>query len=107
MNYRVLYLLQSPKLIILEIKRLNLPDTAPADQVYQWLHYLPATEQLTPLTFVAMHSAPPFEERQFAQGSLRFSSIEGTFQPVGTSQVLTLHRDFLLEVPPTLVHQLA
>ena len=107
MTYRVLYLLQSPGLLLLEVQRLDLPATAPKSELYQWLHYLPASNQLTPLNFVSMHSAPPFEERFFTQGELRFSDIEGVFRPAGTTQAITLHRDFLPDLPPPLAEQLA
>ncbi|NML65399.1 hypothetical protein HHL22_09305 [Hymenobacter sp. RP-2-7] len=107
MLYRVLYLVSSADLHLLEIQRLNLPATAPNSEVYQWLHYVPASNQLTPLTFVSMHSAPPFEERQFKQGELRFSNIEGIFQPAGTRQAIALQRDFLFELPPLLAEQLS
>jgi hypothetical protein len=107
MTYRVLYLLKGADLHLLEIQRLDLPATAAKSEIYQWLHYLPASQQLTPLTFVAMHSNPPFEERTFAEGELRFSNIEGVFRPTGTRQNITLHRDFLPDLPPELAAQLA
>lgn len=106
MHHHVLYLFQSARLIILEIKHLGLPDTTPAAQLYQWLHYVPASRQLTRLQFVAMHSAPPFETREFTQGSLRFSAIEGVFSPAGTTEALAMRREFLMELPPELTEQL-
>lgn len=106
MTYRVLYLLKNDTLHLLEIERLGLPATAPKSEVYQWLHYVPASNQLTPLTFVSMRSSPPFEERVFEQGELRFSDIEGVFRPAGTHEAIALHRDFLPDLLPALAAQL-
>jgi len=107
MTYRVLYLLTSPNLHLLEIQRLDLPNTTPSNALYQWLRYVPTSNQLTPLTFVSMHSAPPFEERVFEQGELHFSDMEGVFRPAGTSKAFALHRDFLPDLLPQLAEQLA
>lgn len=106
MSYRVLYLLQSGRLFLLEIKRLNLPEAAPHGERYRWFHYVPDTKQLSSLDFVSMHSAPPFEEREFIQGSLRFSDIEGVFRPTSTAESIALRREFLMELPADLAGQL-
>ncbi|MGI4835326.1 MAG: hypothetical protein ACRYFK_17885 [Janthinobacterium lividum] len=106
MTYRVLYLLRNERLHIVEIQRLGLPTTTPKGELYQWLHYVPASNQLTPLDFVSMRSNPPFEERMFGQGELRFSNIEGVFQPAGTSEAVALQRDFLPDLLAPLAAQL-
>ena len=107
MSYRVLYLLQSSYLILLEIKRLDLPVTASHAERYRWLQYVPTTNQLAPLDFVSMRAALPFEEREFQQGSLRFSNLEGIFHATSTREPVALRREFLMELPPALVEQLA
>lgn len=98
MSYRVLFLLQSPSLTLLEIKRLDLPADASVGDVYRWLRYDAATDTLTGLDFVHMHSAPPLEERQFRQGTLRFSAAAGTFWPAEAP-----HTSLALVPEPSLV----
>ncbi len=106
MPYRVLFLLHSPAVTVFEIKRLDLPDTAPKNQLYQWLHYEAATATLTPLDFVQLHSAPPLEERQFRQGNLQFSAAAGTFWPTaGPAVGQPLVPATTLALPPQLAAQ--
>ncbi|MVN74984.1 hypothetical protein GO988_01450 [Hymenobacter sp. HMF4947] len=108
MNFRVLFLLQSSALTILEIQRLDLPATAPKGELYRWLRYEATNETLTALDFVHMHSAPPQEERQFRQGTLAFSAETGTFQPAeDPAAVYTLTLTPSLELPPSLAAQVA
>ena len=107
MPYRVLYLLQSAHLLVFELKRLDLPATAPVHQLFHWFSYDPATNLLTHLDFVAMHSAPPLETRKFRQGSLRFSDQEGSFHPVGATEAIALRRDHALALPLPLAEQLS
>jgi hypothetical protein len=106
MSYRLLFLLQNPTITIFEIERLDLPATAPKNERYYWLHYVAATTTLTRLDFVAMHSAPPLEERQFEQGKLAFSAKEGIFWPIATpaiAEALTIMASHTL--PPPLAAQ--
>lgn len=107
MKFRVLFLFSSARLLLFEIKRLGLPASAEPHQLYHWFHYQPHTHQLTRLDFKALSSNPPFEVREFAQGTLRFSDIEGVYRPApdGTPLV-AMHRDFLPELPAPVAEQL-
>ena len=107
MKFRVLYLFSSDRLLLFEIKRLGLPATAKPHQLYHWFQYQPHTRQLTRLDFKSMSSNPPFEVREFEQGSLRFSDIEGVYQPATAgAPPVALHRDFLPELPASVAEQL-
>lgn len=106
MKFRVLFLFSSASRLLFEIKRLDLPATAEAHQLYHWLCYSPTTNQLERLDFKGMHSSPPFEVREFGQGTLRFSSISGVYQPAGKAKAVALHREFLMDLPPLLTEQL-
>lgn len=107
MPYRVLYLLQSTQHLFFEVKHLDVASDAPPHELYCWLHHEVASNRLVALDFEAMQSSPPFELRQFRQGTLRFSNIEGVFHAAASPQVLALRRDFLLELPPHVAEQLA
>lgn len=108
MSFRVLFLLQSSALTLLEIRRLDLPDSAPKGALYRWLRYEAATETLTALDFVSMHAAPPLEERQFRQGTLEFSAEVGTFRPADDpAAAYTLTLSPAQELPPALAAQVA
>lgn len=107
MKFRVLYLFSSARLLLFEIKRLGLPASAEPHQLYQWFHYQLDTQQLTRLDFKAMSSNPPFEVREFAQGTLRFSDIEGEYHSAtDAAPPVALHRDFLPELPDQIAEQL-
>ena len=107
-TYRVLFLLQHPAFTFLEIERLGLSKQAPKSEVYRWLRYEVATNSLTALDFIGMHSAPPLEERQFRQGTLRFSAEAGTFWPAeAPDTALPLVPTPSLLVAPALAAQVA
>ncbi|PJJ59834.1 hypothetical protein [Hymenobacter chitinivorans] len=95
--YRLLFFLDNATTSIIEIKRLDLPDEPDRGKVYAWLLFDKASQALTKLDFVAMNSQPEAEERQFAQGQLRFSLREATFQPAASPA----DDEALLVCPPT------
>ena len=107
MKFRVLFLFSSSSLLLFEIKRLDLPASAEPSQLYHWYQYEPDTDQLQRLDFESMLSDPPFEVREFRQGTLRFSDISGIFRPAQPGKTTILHREFLLELPPPLAERFA
>ena len=82
--YRTLFLLEADTATLFEIKRLDVQSNNPGD-VYFWLYFDKATHALHPLTFVSMSAEGGVQQREFTQGHLRFTAIEGTYvsQPAG------------------------
>lgn len=78
--YRTLFLLEANTATIFEIKRLDVQSDNPGD-VYFWLYFDKANQELQPLTFVAMGTGGGVQQREFAQGHLRFTATEGTYTP--------------------------
>ncbi|MBO0356355.1 hypothetical protein J0X19_00220 [Hymenobacter sp. BT186] len=76
--YRTLFLLDTDTAAIFEIKRLDVQSNNPGD-VYFWLYFNKGTQALQPLTFVAMSNDGGVQQREFAQGHLRFTATEGTY----------------------------
>lgn len=78
-SFECLYLLSNTYLHIIEVKRLDLPDTASVEQKFLWLKMEAKTLHISPLTFRSMDSAGTLEERYFEQGYLKFNVQTGTF----------------------------
>ncbi|WBO85428.1 hypothetical protein [Hymenobacter yonginensis] len=99
--YRLLFLLNADTASIFEIKRLDVQSDNPGD-VYFWLYFDRASRQLRHLTFVAMHADGDEQQREFAQGRLRFTTTTGTYTPADAGPALALQP----VVPPTLPAEL-
>lgn len=85
---RTLFLLENDTTIVLEIKRLDLPDTADKSSVYHWLYYQKESKQVIPLVFRSMSSTDTgIQIREFADAHLEFNDSEGviTFNNVSTA----------------------
>ena len=78
-SFECLYLLSNPYLHIIEVKRIDLPDTSSAEQKFLWLKIDAKTLDVSPLNFSSMDSAGTVEERYFEQGYLKFNEQTGTF----------------------------
>lgn len=78
-SFEYLYLLSNPYLHIIEVKRVDLPDTASAQQKFLWLKIDAKTLEVSQLDFRSMDSAGAVEERYFEQGYLKFNEQAGTF----------------------------
>lgn len=77
--FKCLYLLENFYLHILEIKRTDLEETAPASAMFRWLKIDKETNLVTDLSFRSMDSAGEVEERYFEEGFLKFNATIGTF----------------------------
>ncbi|MBG8555962.1 hypothetical protein [Hymenobacter guriensis] len=99
--YRTLFLLEADTTYILEIKRLDVQSANPAD-VYSWLRFDKATQMLELLEFVSMTKADGEQQREFQQGSLRFTPTQGQYQPIGGSAPLALRVLAPAELPDEL-----
>lgn len=87
--FRCLYLFGNPAHALVEIKRLNVAEDAPAEQRYQWLWIDNANGAITPLTFIAMQRAER-EFREFRQGTLTFDARSACFRETGSETTHTL-----------------
>lgn len=87
-----LYVLENSDQYILEIKRSDLIDTAPAAERFRWMKIDRQNNQTTDLTFRSMDAAGEVEERYFEQGFLKFNKETGTFIEKFNSPQHQLHR---------------
>jgi len=78
-KYKILYFFQNSDTVILEIKRLDLPDNADAEATFHWLYFDKITGSLIKLWFRSMDSSTEIEERYFEQGYLKFNKTEATY----------------------------
>ena len=72
MEYKILYGFQSHGITILEVKRMNEPETADPDLVYFWLKISGPEQSIERLIFVDSDSNETEEFREFEQGELCF-----------------------------------
>lgn len=91
-SFECLYLLSNPHFHIIEVKRIDLPDTASAEQKFLWLKIDTKTLDVSQLNFRSMDSAGTVEERYFEQGYLKFNDQTGTFIEKYNSAQHPLHR---------------
>ncbi|KQS32278.1 hypothetical protein [Pedobacter sp. Leaf194] len=78
-SYQILYLFENPDILITEIKRLDLPADAKADELYHWLFLEKSSLSFIKLWFRSMDSSSEIEERYFEQGYLKFNETEATY----------------------------
>ncbi|RZL59179.1 MAG: hypothetical protein EOO93_16040 [Pedobacter sp.] len=78
-KYKTLFLFENQELVITEIKRLDLPETASLNDVFHWLYFEKESNSLIKLWFRSMDSSNEIEERFFEQGYLKFNSTEVTY----------------------------
>ncbi|TGE14085.1 hypothetical protein [Hymenobacter elongatus] len=88
--YRTLFFLDNATTSIVEIKRLDLPTEQDPGLLYHWLLFDKATQNIIKLEFLSMNSLPQVEEREFAQGSLRFDPQTGAYTSATTGQTQQL-----------------
>lgn len=80
MNLKVLYLLSNDEVDVLEVKRTDLPPTAPPSDVYHWLCHFKETGRILKLIFASMASQDGVETRQFQNGKLQFDLFQGSLE---------------------------
>lgn len=73
-QYEVLHLFCTPQAYLAEIRRLDLPVTAPKAKRYCWLWIEDST--VSSLSFEGM-SATPEQKRVFAEAHFRFDEVRG------------------------------
>ena len=74
-----LYFLESPSIILVEIKRTDNTNETDLSKIYYWFVFNKKTTQLTHCTFINMQQTDTLQMRTFAQGSLQFDQQRGTF----------------------------
>ncbi len=97
--YKTLFLLEAATDLVFEIKRLDVQSTNPGE-VYFWFRFDKATQQLQPLTFVAMDSRSDEQYRTFVQGALQFGPSAGTYTPQLLGTPIHLHLIVPAILPP-------
>lgn len=89
--YRPLFHLENEALILIEIRRLDLPPTEQdPGRLYHWLLFDKGTRQLQKLDFESMSAGAAVQERVFRQGRLQFTAQAGTYAPRGGGPPLAL-----------------
>nr|WP_320059050.1 hypothetical protein [uncultured Bacteroides sp.] len=94
--YKVLFFLENESVVIAEIKRTDLPDTATPDMKFHWVKCLKKSTLVEIFTFRAMNATDELQERWFEQGELKFSKSEGYFEDADGRIALQNHTDRLL-----------
>lgn len=77
--FECLYLLESPELYLLEVKRNDLNEYAPIAEKFQWLRIEKSSLKISKLSFRSMDSSKDIEERFFEEGFLKFNTETGTY----------------------------
>lgn len=98
MNFKILHLFESAKLMIIEIKRNDLPEHAVNAEIYHWLYLDKQNGALLKLWFRSLDSSGEIEERYFEQGFLKFNSTQATFIEKYNSAQHTLNNHSIKEL---------
>ncbi|WP_071145125.1 hypothetical protein [Bacteroides ihuae] len=93
--YKVLFFLENESVVIAEIKRTDLPDTATPDMKFRWVRYVKKSTFVEIFTFRAMNATDELQERWFEQGELKFTKSEGTFEDADGRVTLQNYTDRL------------
>ncbi|KLN62483.1 hypothetical protein WH96_03040 [Kiloniella spongiae] len=97
-SFKTLFYLSNEDVNIVEIKRLDLPETADKSDIFHWLLFGNDCS-IQKLTFVSMNEENGFQLREFKEGKLRFNDDIG-FYDTETSHALQCNRPN--ELPDTL-----
>ncbi|MCZ4281545.1 hypothetical protein O4H49_12200 [Kiloniella laminariae] len=79
-SFKVLFHLSNETIDIVEIKRLDLPDTEEKSELFHWL--LLSDKHFQRLSFVSMSVTGDRQNRCFREGLLEFTDSKGRFTPV-------------------------
>jgi len=85
MRFDILYHFSNGPLHVIETKRLDLPDSAGAEQIYQW-HFVD-DKSVKLLTFGSMSLSP--QRRTFEEGAIQFDLVSCTGRLFGKDFELT------------------
>jgi len=102
-KFQILYFFENARLMIAEIKRLDLPGNASYTETCHWLYFDKQTGALMKLWFHTMDSSGEIEERYFEQGFLKFNGTQATFIEKYNSAQHTLDRRSTKEASPELI----
>ena len=94
--YKILFFLENESIVIAEIKRTDLPDTATPDMKFHWVKYVKKSALVEILVFRAMNTTEELQERCFKQGTLKFTKSEGSFEDADGRIALQNHTGSLL-----------
>ena len=103
-RFECLYFLENFYMLIIEIKRLGLPEGTEISEKFKWIKIDKDTSEITQLHFSAMDSSGEIEERYFEEGYLKFNNTIGTFIEKYNSAQHPLDRRMEWKLPTTLAN---
>jgi len=98
-RFKTLHLFESAKLIIIEIRRNDLPEDAVHTDIYHWLYLDRQSGAFVKLWFRSLDSSGEIEERYFEQGFLKFNNNQATFIEKYNSAQHSLDNRSTREIP--------
>ena len=78
-QYHILFYFEGEGLVIVELKRNDMPEGADLSEIFHWLYLEKQSQSLIKLWFRSLDSSADIEERFFEQGYLKFNMREATF----------------------------
>jgi hypothetical protein len=78
-QYQILFYFEGEGLVIMELKRNDMPEDADLAEIFHWLYLEKQSQSLIKLWFRSLDSSADIEERFFEQGYLKFNVREATF----------------------------
>ena len=84
-SFKYLYYFTSTDISVIEIKRTDLPESAPLSDIYKWLILNLGTGKIFELDFKSMDKNDHEEFRTFVEGEFRFNTGEGYLSLLGKS----------------------
>lgn len=76
-KYDIVFCLENDSLIVIEIKRLGMPEGTEKTKIFSWLLFVKDTCSLERLIFKSMSREPGNEVRGFEQADLQFGTEKG------------------------------
>lgn len=98
-TFDFLYFFENKQIIILELKRTDLPIDAVKSDIYKWLLIDKDTTVITPLDFLSMKSGEHQQERFFRQGYLSFDSDHAVYIRESSSFQNMLRNNEIQQIP--------
>lgn len=82
-SFECLYYFTSPEISVIEIKRTDLPKSAPISDIYKWLVISAALKNVSELSFKSMDKNDLEETRTFIEGDFKFDQKFGFLNHLG------------------------
>ena len=98
-TFDFLYFFENQQIIILELKRTDLPSEAIKSDLYKWLLIDRESAQIRPLDFLSVKSGEHQQERFFRQGYLSFDAEHAVYIRESSSVQNTLTSKHPEQIP--------